>query len=114
MPVTTKDLKLSRLKLRSDQLVEIHLAELPVPPERMAKLPGVQEWFMQMKLLRERDQQALHRMLNQINGAVAGVAAAKPAEKGDKGDKGEKGDKGDKGDIGPAGEGDVVLTWMNL
>lgn len=70
MPITDKALKLSRLKLRSDQLVEIHLDKMPEPPDQMMRLPGVAAWFGQMRLKEERDQQALHRMLTQISSAI--------------------------------------------
>lgn|SRR5574342_770517 len=115
MPTTDKALKLSRLKLRSDQLVEIHLDKIPEPPEQMRRLPGVEAWFQQLRLKEERDHQSFHRMLTQLNGNIA--QAAQPANVQCTtlpGSKGEKGDKGDKGDTGAAGEGDVVLTWMNL
>ena len=119
MPTTDKALKLSRLKLRRDQLIELHLAPLPEPPEAMLKLPGVGTWWNALRLGRERDQQALHRMVQQMGTAVAD--AAEPATVtcttllGTKGDKGDKGGKGDKGDAGAAGSGgDSVLTWMDL
>jgi len=121
MAITDKAMKLSRLKLRSDQLVEIHLDKIPEPPERMRKLPGVQEWFQQLRLKEERDQQAFHRMLTQINGSIA--AAAEPAvvecttlpgTTGAAGATGATGATGAQGEQGPPGEGDPVLVWMNL
>lgn len=118
MPTTDKARKLSRLALRSDQLVEIHLDKMPEPPEQMMRLPGVSAWFAQMRLKEERDQQSLHRMLTQLNGNIA--AAAEPATvecttlPGTKGDKGDPGTPGSPGAPGADGEGDVVLTWMNL
>lgn len=69
---TDKDLALSRRSLRRDQVLELHLAPLPVPPEAMLKLPGVREWWEQMMLARERDQQALHRWANNLGVAANG------------------------------------------
>lgn len=120
MPTTDKALKLSRLKLRSDQLVEIHLDKIPEPPETFRKLPGAEAWFQQWRLKGERDQQALHRMLTQINGNIAQAMTAATAEPTPAPPpvcttlRGPKGDKGDKGDAGVSGTGDAVLTWMNL
>lgn len=121
MATTDKARKLSRLKLRSDQLVEIHLDKMPEPPPEMIRLPGVAAWFSGMRLKEERDQQSLHRMLTQLNGRIAEAmepAAVEcttlPGAKGDKGDPGLKGDKGDPGTPGTGGAGDSVLTWMDL
>jgi hypothetical protein len=121
MPETTKDLKISRLKLRRDQLIELHLAPLPEPPEAMLKLPGVGTWFNSLRLARERDQQALHRMVQQMGTAV--TAAAEPAtvscttlpgSQGIQGPQGLQGPQGPAGADGAGGSGDSVLTWMNL
>jgi len=60
-------LQLSRTSLRRDQVLEIHFAPWPDPPANMMKLPGVQEWWNQMKLCRERDIQTMQRMVNNIN-----------------------------------------------
>src|SRR4030095_14757788 len=74
MPTTDKARKLSRLKLRRDQLVEINLDKIPEPPEQMRKLPGVETWFQQLRLKEERDQQAFHRMPTQISNAISDAA----------------------------------------
>lgn len=71
MPTTTKALKLSRLTLRKDQLIELHIAPLPEPPENFLKLPGAAQLWSSLKLSRERDQQAFHRMVQQMGTAVA-------------------------------------------
>jgi hypothetical protein len=60
---------LSRLSLRQDQIIELNLDRLPEPPASMMKLPGVASWFNQMKLARERDTQALYRMVNNMKGS---------------------------------------------
>jgi hypothetical protein len=139
MPTTDKARKLSRLKLRSDQLVEIHLDKIPEPPDQMRRLPGVEAWFQQMRLKEERDQQAFHRMLTQLNGRIASVAeddeeepAAPPVincttQPGTPGksayqiavDNGFVGTEAQwlaslQGAAGEDGEGDTVLTWMDL
>ena len=121
MPTSDKARQLSRIKLRSDQLVEIHLDKLPEPPDQMLKLPGVGQWMSQMRLKEERDTQALHRMLTQLNGNIA--AAAEPATvecttlpglQGEPGVDGEDGEDGQDGADGADGAGDGVLAWMNL
>ncbi len=65
---------LSRKSLRRDQVLEIHFAPLPEPPPQMMKLPGVSEWWSQMKLIRERDIQVFHRMVNNLQ-----ISANSPA-----------------------------------
>lgn len=62
---TFKDL--SRISLRTDQILELHFDKLPEPPPEMMKLPGVANWFRDMKLMRERDVQAFHRLVNNIS-----------------------------------------------
>lgn len=58
--------QLSRKALRRDQLLELHFADWPEPPEQMLKLPGVKDWWDKMKLARERDIQAFHRLVNNL------------------------------------------------
>jgi hypothetical protein len=135
MPITDKAMKLSRLKLRSDQLVEIHLDKIPEPPDQMRRLPGVEAWFQWLRLKEERDQQAFHRMLTQLNGNIAAAAEARPAptpppvvncttQPGPPG-KSAYQIAVDNGFVGTEaqwlaslqgadGEGDTVLTWMDL
>lgn len=57
---------LSRTSLRRDQILEVHFAPLPEPPPEMLKLPGVSQWWERMKLSRERDVQALHSLINNL------------------------------------------------
>src|SRR5262245_37930149 len=101
MPTTDKDRKLSRLKLRSDQLVEIHLDKIQAPPEQMRRLPGVESWFQQLRLKEERDQQALHRMSTQINGSIAAATGSAATEVA--GPTGPTGPCGSRGPTGPTG-----------
>jgi hypothetical protein len=54
---------LSRLSLRTDQVIEFHWAPLPEPPAEFLKLPGARAWFEQLKIMRERDIQSLHRFV---------------------------------------------------
>jgi hypothetical protein len=65
----SKAIELSRRSLRRDQVLEIHFSPLPEPPQQMLKLPGVREWIDQMKLMRQRDVQALERMVANLGGA---------------------------------------------
>lgn len=65
---------LSRKSLRRDQVLEIHFDQLPEPSPNMMKLPGVAEWWAQMKLTRERDVQALHRLINNLQVSSNGAA----------------------------------------
>lgn len=58
---------LSRKSLRPDQILELHLTPFPDPPPEMMKLPGVAAWWQQMRLTRERDMQALHRLVNNLS-----------------------------------------------
>jgi hypothetical protein len=58
---TFKDL--SRISLRTDQVLEVHFDKLPEPPPEMLKLPGVASWFRDLKLMRERDVQAFQRLV---------------------------------------------------
>lgn len=67
---------LSRKSLRRDQVLEIHFAPLPEPPPNMMKLPGVADWWAQMKLTRERDVQVFHRMVNNLQISSNGAATA--------------------------------------
>ncbi len=58
--------ELSRKSLRRDQLLELHFSVWPEPPPEMLKLPGVAKWWNEMKLARERDVQAFHRFVNNL------------------------------------------------
>lgn len=58
--------QLSRSSLRRDQVLELHFAPWPEPPPEMLKLPGVSKWWTDMKLARERDVQAFHRFVNNL------------------------------------------------
>lgn len=58
--------QLSRTSLRRDQVIEIHFAPWPDPPQEMLKLPGVAKWWDLMKLGRERDTQSIQRLVNNL------------------------------------------------
>jgi hypothetical protein len=62
---TAKDIR--RLALRTDQVLEIHLSDWPSPPPALLKIPGVVDWWNQMKLSRERDVLAIQRLVNNLN-----------------------------------------------
>jgi hypothetical protein len=55
--------ELSRRALRHDQPLALEFAPWPDPPPNMMKLPGVSEWWAQMRLARERDVQAIQRLI---------------------------------------------------
>lgn len=58
---------LSRISLRPDQILELHFDRLPELPPEAARLPGIQNWSNGMKLARERDIQAFHRLVSNIS-----------------------------------------------
>lgn len=65
--IMATDLDISRKSLRRDQVLEVHFLPWPEPPPNMMKLPGVADWWNQMKLARERDVQSLHRLVNNLS-----------------------------------------------
>lgn len=65
----SKATDLSRRSLRRDQLLEIHLSPMPDPPPEMMRLPGVRQWIEQLHLMRQRDIQALQRLVANLGGA---------------------------------------------
>jgi hypothetical protein len=128
MPSSTD---LSRLSLRNDQVLELHLSPLQDLPPEAAKLPGIKAFWDQMRLMRERDTQAFHRLVNNISSRVSSSSASTTSSvvAGPEGPMGPRGRTGDTGPAGPAGaqgpagpagadgtggSGDEVLTWMNL
>lgn len=70
MPTSTQ---LSRIALRRDQILEVQFSPWPEPSPAMLKLPGVQEWWNQMKLARERDINTLQKLINNL-----GIATSTP------------------------------------
>lgn len=58
--------QLSRIALRKDQILEVQFGPIPEPPPEMAKLPGVETWFSQLKISRERDISSIDRMLSNL------------------------------------------------
>lgn len=67
------DLQLRRLSLRKDQILEVQFGPWPDPPEQMLRLPGVQTWWNEMKLARERDINTMHKLINNL-----GIATSTP------------------------------------
>ena len=61
--------QLSRLSLRTDQVLEFHWGPLPELPAEAAKLPGLRAWYDQLRLMRERDIQSFHRLVANISGS---------------------------------------------
>lgn len=121
------DRQLSRISLRKDQILQVQFGPWNDPPPEMAKLPGVNPWWNEMKLARERDIATIERMLNNITQAATTTSPTTPAatesltgETGPIGPRGFTGPQGLQGPPGPAGSGsgsgtgDEVLTWLNL
>lgn len=65
----SKATDLSRRSLRRDQILEIHFSPLPEPPPETMKLPGFRAWFEQLKVMRERDTQAIQHFVNNLGGS---------------------------------------------
>lgn len=72
----SKEQTLSRMSLRQDQVLEFKMDRLPKPPDNMMKLPGVSPWWQQMELSRERDTQAIYRLVNNLSGSQAASATS--------------------------------------
>lgn len=51
-----------RLAQKKSSVTEIHLSHWPDPPRSLMSMPGMKEWWDQMKLIRERDLEMLYRM----------------------------------------------------
>lgn len=66
-------LQLSRTALRRDQILEVQFAPWPEPPPQLLKMPGFNEWWQQMKLVRERDIHTMQRLINNL-----GIATSTP------------------------------------
>ena len=61
--------QLSRKSRRRDAVLELHLPPFPDPPATLTKIPGVSDWWREMQLWRQREIEALNRLVNnmQIN-----------------------------------------------
>lgn len=106
-----------RLAQQRIRVTEFHLRPLPKPPVGLLRFPGAMEWWKEMEVGRELDQQAIYQAL--LNKAT-----------GDEDDQG--GDGGGSGGSVPACcdeleaalavtntridnlIGDDTLAWMNL
>ena len=93
--------QLRRIALRQDQILELHFDRLPEPPPESIKLPGMRLWVEQLRLMRERDTQALHRLLNNLNASSSQAPSTTVAEPGPPGIQGPPGIAGPTGPIGP-------------
>lgn len=51
-----------RLAQQKSSVVEVHLTPWPEPPASIMSFPGMKEWWQQMLLCRERDQEQLYKM----------------------------------------------------
>lgn len=65
---------LSRMSLRRDQVLEFKMDRLPQPQPQMLKLPGLAQWWAQMELSRERDTQAIYRLVNNLSESAMAAA----------------------------------------
>jgi hypothetical protein len=54
---------LRRISKRHDQVLEIQWSELPEPPETLKRIPGVDQWWQQMRLVRNRDIETLNKLV---------------------------------------------------
>lgn len=52
-----------RLSQQPVSVVDARFAPMPDPPERLIRLPGMAEWFEQLKLMRERDIETIKRLI---------------------------------------------------
>lgn len=108
------DRQLSRIALRRDQILEVQFGPWPDPPPEMSRLPGVNNWWQQLKLARERDVNSIDRMLNNLNQSAlsqadAIQAAVTAAIAGLTIPPGTPGVDG-----APGTPADDTLVWMNL
>ena len=59
--------QLARISLRPDKVLEPpHMPAWPEPPPAMLKLPGVNEWWSNMRRVREQDIDAYNRFINNL------------------------------------------------
>jgi hypothetical protein len=65
--------QINRIALRKDQVLEVQLGPWPEPPPEMLKLPGIQAWWLEMKLARNRDIDTFNRIINNL-----GIATSTP------------------------------------
>jgi len=61
--------QLSRIALRRDQILEVQFGNWPEPLPEMLRLPGIQTWWNEMRLCRERDIQTFKAMNNNLGQA---------------------------------------------
>lgn len=66
---------LSRTALRRDQVLEINWTPWPDPPPELLKVPGFNSWWLQMKLVRERDVETFQKLINNL-----GIASSTPGQ----------------------------------
>lgn len=67
------DTDLSRIAKRRDQVLEMQFAPMPELPQQLQRLPGMQEFYMGLKLMRERDIQTFKALVNNL-----GIATSTP------------------------------------
>lgn len=67
------DIDLSRIAKRRDQILEVQFAPMPEAPPQLLRLPGFQEFYLNLKLLRERDIQTFQNLINNL-----GIATSTP------------------------------------
>lgn len=54
---------LRRISKRQDQVLEIQWGPWPEPPATLRRIAGVDEWWQQMKLARNRDIDTLNKLV---------------------------------------------------
>jgi len=60
------DRQLSRISLRPDQILEVQFGPWMEPSPEMLRLPGVNAWWQQLRLSRERDISTFNKLINNL------------------------------------------------
>lgn len=64
---TDPERQLSRIALRQDQILEIQFGPWQDPGPEVLRIPGMNVWWNQMKLARERDIASFARLINNFS-----------------------------------------------
>lgn len=57
------NINIERLSQQKIRISEVHLAPLPELPREMLRIQGMHDWWKQLKLMRERDQETFNRLI---------------------------------------------------
>lgn len=107
---------LRRLSKRKDMVLEIQWAQWPEPQPQLLRMPGFNEWWLQLKLARNRDIESIARLINNVSAAAssgAGGGGADSTVPGPTGPTGPTGPgsslPGPTGPTGPTGPGAALF-----